>query len=262
MMMHRALGDLAVKRIDQTCGPIVEQFLLLSGHQGSHVTHTTPAAEGGPVAFGEAAWTAGAFHKDELRGLISISDPSADEPAKVFLLVDPMWRRKGVALALIEAAKAWAMDQGMENFLITCSRSDWPTRSLLERIGARLDLVFGEIVAHVPIRHSNVKAQTADFAFAEQGPEGQSRGQISEALMLAVTNAPLPSVDCGGQSREVIMRPTGNRFHVSVNENEMEKRRFGPDALGGYNQRGIVVVASAWLALYVAMSFCHLTAPI
>jgi hypothetical protein len=78
----------------------------------------------------------------------------------VFLLVDPAWRRKGVALALIEAAKAWAMDQGMQNFLMTCSRSDWPTRSLLERIGARLDLVFGEIVANVPIQYSNSEAPT------------------------------------------------------------------------------------------------------
>jgi len=158
MMMHRALANFAIKRIDQACGPIVDKFLLLSGPRGSHGTGVT-VADGG-AAFGEAAWTAGAFHEDELRGLISISDPSAHEPAKVFLLVDPAWRRKGVALALIEAAKAWAMDQGMQNFLMTCSRSDWPTRSLLERIGARLDLVFGEIVANVPIQHSKSEALT------------------------------------------------------------------------------------------------------
>jgi|KBSMisStaDraftv2_1062788.scaffolds.fasta_scaffold268989_3 GNAT superfamily N-acetyltransferase len=158
MMMHRALANFAIKRIDQACGPIVDKFLLLSGPRGSHGTGVT-VADGG-AAFGEAAWTAGAFHEDELRGLISISDPSAHEPAKVFLLVDPAWRRKGVALALIEAAKAWARDQGMQNFLMTCSRSDWPTRSLLERIGARLDLVFGEIVANVPIQYSKSEART------------------------------------------------------------------------------------------------------
>jgi GNAT superfamily N-acetyltransferase len=158
MMMDRALADFAVKRIDRAGGPIVDKFLLLSGRRGSHATGIT-AADGG-AAFGETAWTAGAFHGDELRGLISISDRSAYEPAKVFLLVDPAWRRKGVALALIEAAKAWAMDQGMQNFLMTCSRSDWPTRSLLERIGARLDLVFGEIVANVPIQHSKSEAPT------------------------------------------------------------------------------------------------------
>ena len=160
MIIHRALADLAVKRIDETCEPTVRKFLLLSGHQDAHAGRTTAAVDGGQVAFGEAAWTAGAFHEDELRGLISISDPSAHEPAKVFLLVDPAWRRKGVALALIEAAKAWARDQGMQNFLMTCSRSDWPTRSLLERIGARLDLVFGEIVANVPIQYSKSEART------------------------------------------------------------------------------------------------------
>jgi GNAT superfamily N-acetyltransferase len=162
MMMHRALADLAVKRIDQACVPFVDKLLLLSDRQASHGRATTAAVDCGPAALAEAAWIAGAFHGDEIRGLISISDTAAGEAAKVFLLVDPKWRRKGVALALIEAAKAWAMDQGMQNFLMTCSRSDWPTRSLLERIGARLDIVFGEIVAHVPIHYANTKARTTE----------------------------------------------------------------------------------------------------
>ena len=159
MMMDRTLADFAVKRIDRACGPIVDKFLLLSGRRGSDGQRIT-AADGGAAVLGEAAWTAGAFHEDELKGLISISDPSAYEPARVFLLVDPAWRRKGIALALIEAAKVWAMDQGMQNVLMTCSRSDWPTRSLLEKIGARLDLVFGEIVANVPIQYSKSEART------------------------------------------------------------------------------------------------------
>ena len=41
----------------------------------------------------------------------------------------------------------------MENLLVACSRSNWPIRSLLEKVGARLDLIFGEIVAQVPINN-------------------------------------------------------------------------------------------------------------
>jgi GNAT superfamily N-acetyltransferase len=162
MMMLRAPADVAIRRIDQAWIPFVDKLLHSSDREASHGRATTAAVDGDPVAFAEAAWTAGAFHGDEIRGLISIADTAAGEAAKVFLLVDPKWRRKGVALALIEAAKAWAMDQGMQNFLMTCNRSDWPTRSLLERIGARLDLVFGEIVAHVPIHNPNREARTAE----------------------------------------------------------------------------------------------------
>ena len=68
-------------------------------------------------------------------------------------MVDVEWRRRGIASALIKAAKSWAMEQGMENLLVACSRSNWPIRSLLEKVGARLDLIFGEIVAQVPINN-------------------------------------------------------------------------------------------------------------
>ena len=147
-MMHRELDDqLAVNRIDHGCSPMVETFLFASGyHSGSTASAT---ADSGQVTF--AGWTAGAFHNGELRGLISISDTTSDKTAMVFILVGVEWRRRGIALALIKAAKSWAIEQGMQNLLVTCSRSDWPTRSLLEKIGARLDLIFGEIVARVPI---------------------------------------------------------------------------------------------------------------
>ena len=68
-------------------------------------------------------------------------------------MVGVEWRRRGIASALIKAAKSWAMEQGMENLLVACSRSNWPIRSLLEKVGARLDLIFGEIVAQVPINN-------------------------------------------------------------------------------------------------------------
>jgi GNAT superfamily N-acetyltransferase len=156
-MVHRELGDLAVKQLDQASVPFVDKFLLLAER---HSHGIKAAVDGGPSAIAEAAWSAGAFQGDEIRGLISISDLTAGGAAKVFLLVDPKWRRRGIALALIAAAKAWAIDQGMVNIFMTCSRSDWASRSLLERIDARLDLVFGEIVAQVPTHNANSETKT------------------------------------------------------------------------------------------------------
>ena len=78
--------------------------------------------------------------------------------------------------------------------------------------------------------------------------------------MLAATNAPSPSVDRRGGPQRAIMRPIGSPYGVSVKKNQTERLKLDTDFLQAYNHRGTVVVASAWLALYIIMAISDLTA--
>ena len=152
--MHREMA-IVVRRIDEVCDPIANKFLLSLAHgDGGEATAPSTMTDGRQFSLYGFNWSAGAFYGGELRGIIGISDATCGKGAKVFIFVDPAWRRKGIALALIEAAKVWAVDQQMHNLTVSCARSDWPTRNLLEKIGARLDLIFGEIVADVPLHQT------------------------------------------------------------------------------------------------------------
>jgi GNAT superfamily N-acetyltransferase len=97
------------------------------------------------------SWTAGAYCDQQLVGLVVITDLPQSGGSEVRLIVDARWRRRGIASTLMKTATAWASAQRKSALRITCSRKDWPMRSLLEKTGARLDLAFGEIVAHLPL---------------------------------------------------------------------------------------------------------------
>jgi len=58
--------------------------------------------------------------------------------------------------------------------------------------------------------------------------------------------------DHGTEAQQAVAPPAGNDRNVSINDTE----RTVPESAQGvpaYDQRGVVVVASIWLALYVAM---------
>jgi hypothetical protein len=79
--------------------------------------------------------------------------------------------------------------------------------------------------------------------------------------MLAPANAASPRADhAAGPQQETARSIEGHR-DVSSNENELERLRLGLDTLRTYNHRGIIIVASVWLAFYVIMSIGHLMAP-
>jgi hypothetical protein len=83
---------------------------------------------------------------------------------------------------------------------------------------------------------------------------------MSEVIMLAPTNAPSHSVERKGGPQQAIMRPIGSYYRVPVQENQIERLTLATDSLRTYNHRGTVVVASAWLALYIIMAISDLTA--
>jgi hypothetical protein len=56
--------------------------------------------------------------------------------------------------------------------------------------------------------------------------------------------------------RQAVARSVQDRCDVS----EFEKTEIGRNALSSYNHQGTVVVASAWLALYVIAAIHHLIA--
>jgi GNAT superfamily N-acetyltransferase len=101
--------------------------------------------------FETPSWTAAAYCNQQLVGLVVLTDLPQSDRSEVRLIVDARWRRRGIASTLIRRATAWASSQQKSALRITCSRKDWPMRSFLKKTGARLDLAFGEIVAHVPL---------------------------------------------------------------------------------------------------------------
>ena len=72
----------------------------------------------------------------------------------------------------------------------------------------------------------------------------------ADALPLALEHAGEP------QWRQAVARSVQDRCDFS----EFDKPEVGRDAFPPYNHRGTVVVASAWLALYVIASIHHFIA--
>lgn len=71
--------------------------------------------------------------------------------AEVSLFVGEPWRRSRIGTALLQATEHWAREMGCSALRLHCLRSNWPMRAFLEREGARLDLIMGEIVAEIGI---------------------------------------------------------------------------------------------------------------
>jgi GNAT superfamily N-acetyltransferase len=76
---------------------------------------------------------------------------SREGHAEVTLFVDEEWRRRGIGSTLLKETMVWARCGGATTLRFVCDRSDWPMRHLAERFGARLDLVFGQLVADIPL---------------------------------------------------------------------------------------------------------------
>jgi hypothetical protein len=62
------------------------------------------------------------------------------------------------------------------------------------------------------------------------------------------------------QRRRAATRSVQEAFQDRRDVREVEKREIGPDAYRPYDHRGLVVVASAWLAFYVVAAIHGLIA--
>jgi hypothetical protein len=52
---------------------------------------------------------------------------------------------------LLKETQDWARRGEAATLRLVCDRADWPMRHFAERFGARLDLVFGQMVADIPL---------------------------------------------------------------------------------------------------------------
>jgi GNAT superfamily N-acetyltransferase len=104
-----------------------------------------------------AQWMAGAYLADELTSFVQACDSQFDGPVEMTLFVDVKWRRQGLGTLLLEAAMDWASYRNASTLRFVCARTNWPMRHFAEKSGARLDLVLGQIVADIPLRHRNAE---------------------------------------------------------------------------------------------------------
>jgi GNAT superfamily N-acetyltransferase len=98
-----------------------------------------------------AAWMAGWFVENELRGVIRASRASHVH-VEANLFVDRAWRRQGIGSMLLKEAMDWARRREASAVRFICDRADWEMRHLAGKFGARLDLVLGQVVVDFPLQ--------------------------------------------------------------------------------------------------------------
>jgi GNAT superfamily N-acetyltransferase len=102
-------------------------------------------------AFSNAAWIAGAFVDEGLRGAVEVYDIGDSRAVEAAFVVEQEWRRRGLGSALLKAAIQWAAKTDRIMLRMVFSRCNWPMRKLASNAQARLDLGFDEITADVAI---------------------------------------------------------------------------------------------------------------
>jgi GNAT superfamily N-acetyltransferase len=109
-------------------------------------------------ALSSAAWIAGAFVDETLRGVVEVYDAAAGAVETAFL-VERDWRRRGLGTALMRAAMQWARENDRPTLRMMFSRGNWPMRKLATNAQARLDLSLDEICADVVVGSRGFEAQ-------------------------------------------------------------------------------------------------------
>jgi GNAT superfamily N-acetyltransferase len=97
-----------------------------------------------------AAYMAGALNAGRLIGLVEVF-MARNGVAEVAFAIDADWRRRGLGLALLEAATRWAEQAGIATLRMVISRNNWPMRQLAHKAGARLDFDLDEISADIHV---------------------------------------------------------------------------------------------------------------
>jgi GNAT superfamily N-acetyltransferase len=102
-------------------------------------------------AFSGAAWIAGTFVDDGLRGVVEVYDIGDSRTVEAAFVVEQGWRRRGLGSALLKAAIQWAIETDRIMLRMVFSRHNWPMRKLVSNAQARLDLRFDEITADIAV---------------------------------------------------------------------------------------------------------------
>jgi GNAT superfamily N-acetyltransferase len=109
-----------------------------------------------------AAWIAGAFVDETLRGVVEAYDVDATGAVEAAFLVERDWRRRGLGSALLQATIQWARENDRHTLRMMFSRCNWPMRKLASNVQAQLDLSLDEISAHVVIGSHELASRMAN----------------------------------------------------------------------------------------------------
>ena len=147
-------SDVEIRELES----LEHHYLSLLSHDAIESLHAgkRPWAECDPLD--ENTWCAGAFSGEIFVGVIRSQLINTPGVAETSLFVVEPWRRSGIGTALLRATEPWARERGCNALRIHCLRSNWSMRAFLERVGARLDLVVGQIVAEIRIKTCTDKA--------------------------------------------------------------------------------------------------------
>jgi len=98
----------------------------------------------------KAAYVVGALKAGRLIGVVEVF-ATRNGVAEVAFAIDADCRRRGLGLALLEAVKGWAEQEGIVALRMVISRNNWPMRQLALKAGARFDFDLDEISAEISV---------------------------------------------------------------------------------------------------------------
>lgn len=98
-----------------------------------------------------ARWLAAGYFAEDLTSLVQATGFSSDGYIETTLFVDANWRRRGFGTLLLKASMDWASLRQANGLRLVCARTDWSMRHFVEKFGARLDLMLGQMVADIPL---------------------------------------------------------------------------------------------------------------
>jgi GNAT superfamily N-acetyltransferase len=108
----------------------------------------TPLKAHAHCAVATASRIFGVVADRQLRGVLEIYRARSG-CAKVTLVVDQRWRRRGLGSALLAAAIDWADAAGIAVIRLTFARHNWPMRRLMSKACAKFDIRLDEMSAEI-----------------------------------------------------------------------------------------------------------------
>lgn len=139
-------------RLDVDDAPKFQRFLMRLDRDSlyrrfGHALGAEAVRRHAVKALTDSVWTFGVSDGGDLRGVIELYTCATDRTLDAALVVEKGWRRRGLAWALLQHARASACTGN--TILLAFARDNWPMRALAVKAKARLSLVVGEMVAEI-----------------------------------------------------------------------------------------------------------------
>ena len=115
------------------------------------VTSDTILAAHARRALRDADWISAVVMKTRFCAVAEIYKLGSRAPgtAEAAFVVEPCWRRCGIATALLHACVEWARNSGIEKLQMVFSRSNWPMRKLARKGTATFSCLDEEVSANI-----------------------------------------------------------------------------------------------------------------